>query len=855
MKKLTFPLLAFSMLTLSLTASAQQGKASKNSEPSTYIDKKGVMRWSDSKDEVCAFGINYSTPFSYFDIRKIIGADMYAAMDEDVYHFARLGLDGYRIHVWDTYISDADGNIVDNEHLKMYDYLQYKLKERGIKMYITPINHYTDSPTGYASVHGGKNACLTDPKLFHLTENYLTQFLNHVNPYTGIAYKDDPDIVAFEIVNEPSHWAGPEHIKEYIDRMYNAMRETGCEKPILYNMTTCAQFIDTVLETDVQGGSFQWYPTGLTSNFDVKGNHLPFVDKYDIPFEKELKKQNMFKFAYEFSPADIGDSGAMYPAMARGFREAGFQFVAQFAYDPMHAAFCNVDYKTHFLNMAYTPEKSMGMMIGSEVFHEMAMYKSSGRYPENNEFGSTELYPKTQLAEFNTSDKFLYTKSTSTAPKNSATLEKVAGTGSSKVVKYSGNGIYILDKLESGVWRLEVMPDAFWVRDPFFTANPYKEVAVTIARNQNMEISLPDLGSSFTVKGLNAGNNIVESSKNGAFSVTPGAYLLTKEGVTTTLNSVSAWNNITLGEFHAPTRELNANYVLNDTPQEVSIGSDGKIAVTIVREEKAEKVELFVVSQSGGTETIEMKPLDEYRYEATLPAKYLEKSQIINYHINVKGKEGYQLFPYNNMGATKSPSKVYEDDIKIDEQSYKLSVVSSSNPLYLFSTVRDWNHIIKKHRKDKLVFTPTENYGGQSLTVSSKSQFGDNAISVWCRDVVEARMDDLKEAKNIEIYASSNTKGGNDIKITLVMRDGSTYGATTKIDEKSAIYSLPISKLKQVEYIMHPLAYPQFRSDVYKMPRMSSFDISEVEKVQISVIAKDSETGETINIEWIRIVK
>ena len=35
-------------------------------------------------------------------------------------------------------------------------------------------------------------------------ETYLRDLVKHTNPYTGLAYKDDPSIVGFEINNEPA---------------------------------------------------------------------------------------------------------------------------------------------------------------------------------------------------------------------------------------------------------------------------------------------------------------------------------------------------------------------------------------------------------------------------------------------------------------------------------------------------------------------------------------------------------------------------------------------------------------------------------------------------------------------------
>jgi len=450
-----------------------------SAQPSTFVDKQGIMRWTETKEEVCAFGVNYSEPFSSWQEHELLGVRHEKAIDADVYHMARMGLDGYRIHVWETYICDYDGNLLLNKHLQLFDYLLFKLKERNIKIFLTPINFYGGSPSGFHNKYGGKKGCLTDTASFPAQENYLAQFVSHVNPYTGIAYKDDPDIIAFEICNEPfNHGDRPDLTTEYIDRMANAMRSVGCEKPIFYNVTHNIDQIDNFCAADIQGGTFQWYPTGLVANQDQKGNFLPNVDQYPIPFANHQRFMNMAKAVYELSPADVAYSSYLYPAMARSFREAGIQFAAQFAYDPMYIACTNLEYKTHYVSLPYAPGKSIGMAIASEVFHRTPLGKSYGRFPDNTTFDAFIVNYEEDLAEMVTNEKFLYTNHTSTNPPKPDHLKQVAGTGSSPVVSYKGTGAYFLDKLEDGIWRLEVMPDAIWVGDPHFSTALDKEVSV-----------------------------------------------------------------------------------------------------------------------------------------------------------------------------------------------------------------------------------------------------------------------------------------------------------------------------------------------------------------------------------------
>ena len=55
---------------------------------------------------------------------------------------------------------------------------------------------------------------------------------------------------------------------------------------------------------------------------------------------------------------------------------------------------------------------------------------------------------------------------------------------------YEGDGIYFLDKVRPGLWRLEVYPDAEPVRDPFELPNADKIVTRAISRSWPMTVGL-----------------------------------------------------------------------------------------------------------------------------------------------------------------------------------------------------------------------------------------------------------------------------------------------------------------------------------------------------------------------------
>lgn len=95
----------------------------------------------------------------------------------------------------------------NEEAFKKYDYLIEKAKECNIKLIIPLVNNWKDfgGMDQYVSWTGAGNhdAFFTDSKCREAFKNYINYFLNRVNSYSGIKYKDDPTIMCIELANEP----------------------------------------------------------------------------------------------------------------------------------------------------------------------------------------------------------------------------------------------------------------------------------------------------------------------------------------------------------------------------------------------------------------------------------------------------------------------------------------------------------------------------------------------------------------------------------------------------------------------------------------------------------------------------
>ncbi|SEN21742.1 hypothetical protein SAMN05216436_11339 [bacterium A37T11] len=499
-----------------------------------YVDDMGVMRWTTNNQEAAFFGINYTAPFAYaYRAMKRSGIDVTKAIDQDVYHFSRLGLNAFRVHVWDTEISDSLGNLLQNDHLRLFDYLLAKLRERKIYTLITPIAFWgngwpekDECTPGFSRVYG-KGQATVNEKAVRAQERYIHQLFEHVNPYTGLRYGDDPFIIGAELTNEPSH-PQPEVVTSYIDRLVNVLRNTGWTKPVFYNISQNPPLAAKVAAARVDGFTFQWYPLNLVANHRIEGNYLPHVDQYTIPYDTISAFHKKALLIYEFDPADQLQP-IYYPAMARSFRKAGFQWATQFAYDPMVLAHTNSEYGTHYLNLAYTPAKAISLLIAAEAFRKIARGRDFGKYPADTVFDHVVLSYSRQTSVFNDGNKLYYSGNTEIIPLNVKALQHVAGTGSSSIVQYAGSGAYFLDRLASGKWRLEVMPDVKLLADPFAKHAPGDTVAAVSWNEQHMKVDLAELGKTFWIKGLNKGNRYRVRASEGKFLLGPGTYLLSKD--------------------------------------------------------------------------------------------------------------------------------------------------------------------------------------------------------------------------------------------------------------------------------------------------------------------------------------
>ena len=121
---------------------------------------------------------------------------------------SNLGVNGTYMLYWDTTNNRAGFNDGPNG-LQKLDFLVAQAAKRNLKLIIAFLDFwaYTGGAQQMRAWYGSEDKntfFFRDPRTKQDYKDWVSHVLNRVNPLTKIAYKDDPTIFAWELMNEPN---------------------------------------------------------------------------------------------------------------------------------------------------------------------------------------------------------------------------------------------------------------------------------------------------------------------------------------------------------------------------------------------------------------------------------------------------------------------------------------------------------------------------------------------------------------------------------------------------------------------------------------------------------------------------
>ncbi|MEO6907035.1 MAG: beta-galactosidase [Abditibacteriaceae bacterium] len=129
-----------------------------------------------------------------------------------VKNFRQAGFNLIRLHHFDERngiidMTRADSQHIIEERLRKLDFWIYQAHLNGISIYLDLLDYRQfkngdDVPNADAIGRAARPYAVFDPRLIELQKEYAKVLLTHVNPYTKLAYVNDPTVVMLEIYDE-----------------------------------------------------------------------------------------------------------------------------------------------------------------------------------------------------------------------------------------------------------------------------------------------------------------------------------------------------------------------------------------------------------------------------------------------------------------------------------------------------------------------------------------------------------------------------------------------------------------------------------------------------------------------------
>lgn len=172
------------------------------SASSSFVETSGTRFTLDGKDFYFAGTNNY---YFHYKSKKMVD-DVFADM---------IAMNLKVIRIWgfldgepnEHSVMQPKPGIYDESGFSKLDYAIYKAGQTGVKLVIPFVNNWDDfgGMNQYARWFkaDGHDAFYTHPGIKKAYKDYVYYMLNRVNIYTGVKYKDDPAIMAWELANEP----------------------------------------------------------------------------------------------------------------------------------------------------------------------------------------------------------------------------------------------------------------------------------------------------------------------------------------------------------------------------------------------------------------------------------------------------------------------------------------------------------------------------------------------------------------------------------------------------------------------------------------------------------------------------
>ena len=369
-----------------------------------------------------------------------------------------------------------------------------------------------------------KHMLMWHPKFLDIQENYLRQLFTHPNRYSGKTMPEYAHIALVEVINEPAYPKA--ETLEKLRREKARMEKNPIQRQELLLLEMYEGYRresgkpDTPEEQDVfcasLVGRYIQRMFGVVDEYfggRVLKTHI-FYEFENPPFRKMLRESREIDLlslafysdlaCYSTPPERLIPDQLLWPqtphgyaryvkgdiqalgkglicyewamtctltgfdhvAAARVMASLGVQCAAYFTYTPRDLGDYNPGWVMQYMNLYHTPRRAVGFAAAGAVFRQT---EKGALLPEDPIHWAGPGYRLDADTDFccGAEGSALYWSGECASWSPQGSFNRILAQGSCPFARKDGNGAYLLERQSDTQWLLTVLPDQFYVNDPY----------------------------------------------------------------------------------------------------------------------------------------------------------------------------------------------------------------------------------------------------------------------------------------------------------------------------------------------------------------------------------------------------
>ena len=256
------------------------------------------------------------------------------------------------------------------------------------------------------------------------------------------------------------------------------------------------------------------------------------------------------------------------------------------------------------------------------------------------------------------------------------------------------------------------------------------------------------------------------------------------------------------------------------------------LSVKIAGVDSSDRITAEVHNSSNKWKTIAFQKKSASDYVAEIPADMITPG-LLNYRIIIENKNNeYFTFPGNYKGNPYAWDYFHND-------TWQTFVAPPEGALEIFNAGTDRNNlnIYNPDWRNNSFQLITAERPGHLILEMITNQPGIGKILGWQHyfaDKMQGRESEISAFDKLVIRARAVNTGKLEIKLALILSDGSSLATYTTVGSGFQDLEIPLNSLKQDSALLLPRPYPGFLPLWFKSASNSTFNLREAEKLEIS---------------------